>query len=242
MFKIIIVQFDYDYSTVYKMLLDVLVYSITQHVKEGQIIIRHLEEPSDRQRVRGLVSNTYKLKAWIEEINKCEDGDRVLLIDCDMLIDKEIESVFDLDFDVAYTERDDSQFIINGGVIFAKINERSREFFHLLEQINNEMYKDINFHQKWRPKYAGMNQSALGYLIDKEGYKKERGVYDAKVLSLPCREWNVCSEWGERIGEGRIFHVKGQFRTSILKQEEDNLDMKKAVKLWRKYYHKSMNI
>ena len=237
MIRIVTVQFDYDVSNMYYDLRDVLHYSLRKHVRtdDVEIVDIRLDEPYQRERARGIISNTDKLFRWQQEVEDSEDGDCVMLLDCDMMVLKDPCDIFEKDFDVAYTERENSGFPINGGAIFVKVNQRSKKFFRLFLDINNRMYDDIVFHTFWRKRYAGINQSAFGYLIDEEGYEKEVKKHDAKLLSVPCSKWNVCQDWDKSLKNARIIHVKGQLRKSVFFSDTVPPHIQETVALWRQY-------
>lgn len=243
MLKLITVQFDYDNNTMYKKLLDAFIYSIEKNVGHGEIITLRLGEPTGRERMRAFVSNTIKLQKWVEELEACDEGDEVILMDCDMLVLKDPSTAFKKDFDVAYTIRNHSKFKINGGVIYVKVNKRSLDFFRLFLKINNLMYKNQTFHMEWKKEYAGMNQAAFGYLIDKDGFIKSKNeMYKAKLITLPCNEWNVCQAWGLLKDDMRVLHIKGRIRNQIFSQSPCDDDLKPAVELWNQYYEESVSL
>lgn len=233
--KIIIVTFDFGTSTTYKTLHDVLIYSIEKHMPDAKWVSITLDEPELHNRVKGFITNTVKLYQWVKEIQSCKDGENVLLLDCDMLVIGDLKEIFKKEFDVAYTVRANSKYPVNGGAIYVKVNERSRKFFDRFYEINKKMLDNPEFHQEWRNKYAGMNQAAFGYLLE-----KEKDI--ANLVPIPCRKWNVCQEnWKDYDEDARLIHVKGQLRYSIFNRTDCLPELQRAVELWRTYFHEYQN-
>jgi hypothetical protein len=189
-----------------------------------------LAEPDRKGRIRGLVSNTVKLEKWVEILTTIPDNDTVIFTDCDMLFLKDPGEVFSRDFDIAYTERTQSKWTINGGVLFVKVNPRSRDFMNHFVNVNKMMFEDPDFHQPWKNKYAGMNQSALGCIL-------EMKKHEAKLISLPCAEYNSCGEdWPFITEKTRILHIKGQLRKILFNPSLDEGELTTAAGIWRKAY------
>lgn len=67
-------------------------------------------------------------------------------------------------------------------------------------------WMDKELHELYRKKYAGMNQTAFGWML--ENYEKE-----IKIVSANCAEWNLYSEhWKDINDYSRILHIKGRLR------------------------------
>jgi hypothetical protein len=231
MLKIIIVSFDFSGYQTFEKMTNALIYSIEKHEPSAQWVVKKLNEPPLNGRIRGHVANTIKLNYWYSELKRCSHGDHVVFLDADTLMINPIHDVFREDFDVAYTVRTRSKWVLNGGVIFVKVNERSMEFFRKFVETNNHMFNDKEFHEKYRVKYAGINQAALGYML-------ELNTTSAKLKALPCAVWNACGEdWSGINDTTRIIHLNGQARKSIFGGNPAEHETLKPYQIWNKYYN-----
>lgn len=228
--KIVTVTFDFYGSDVYQQLHDVFIYSIEKHNPEAVWISNSLLEPHLNGQVKGFITNTVKLMKWVEELEMCDEGDHVILMDCDMLVIGDLSEAFGKDFDVAYTYRTQCKYPVNGGVIFVKVNKRSIEFFKKFLEINNRMLiEDLELHKEYRAKYAGMNQAAFGYMLEHESHI-------ARLDGLPCSTWNVCDHYTEALaGDARVLHIKGKLRKNIFAPQILNDDLEKPTLMWQEY-------
>jgi hypothetical protein len=230
MLKVITTGFDYGESNKYDVLMKVFLYSVEKNCPKAQWICNWLEEPETDGIVRAFISNTVKLDTWVREMEMSDEGDCLVFMDCDMLVLDDLSPAFEEDFDLAYTYRTDSKWPVNGGVIFCKVNERSISFMKRFLEINNKMLQDKEFHQKYRDKYAGMNQAAFGYMLEEE-------PNICKMVPIPCAIWNVCGNYDEALENGaKVLHVKGQFRKHVFSNENPQKELEKAIALWKSYF------
>lgn len=175
----------------------------------------------------GLTANTFKLEKWVEFAEGCDD--ELILADCDMLMLNNAAHAFGEDFDIAYTERTSYSLIpLNGGIIFVRPTEGARGFLRKLRDVNNRMYyEDKKFRKEWQEKYPGMNQAAMGYLL-------ESGDHEAKIQKLYTRTWNAVEcDWKYVNADETVFlHIKGRLRDDLLRMKPPNGDRAEAMKLW----------
>lgn len=126
---------------------------------------------------------------------------------------------------------------MNGGIVFAKRNHRSIAFFKEWLNINRKMFKDPNFHQKYRRTYAGMNQSAFGYMLE-----RKRGL--AKLHKFYTKEFNaVDCDWPIVNNKTVFLHTKSTLRKLVLGEkpmQPKYRRYKKCIDLWRKYEREMM--
>ena len=270
-----IVYFDYNHSfdklqydptfynnegKMYKTMCDVLIKSIKKNIPHFEIDL-HNAQPPNFNNFKGFntkpswASNIVKLEIWNDLIQKSNTGDKIALLDCDTLVTKDFSDVFNNDFDVAFTDKPEPEGTFNGGVIFVNVNDASKEFFNIFLKINYKMLEDKEFHEKYRKKYSGMNQSAMGYLY--ELYSKDN-KYILKVL--PGKLYNQAHIEHFETGEiGYIIHyinilryltlvgfdytTNPGFKYSIKIKKLDNETkniLKKFVDIWHEY--ENMNI
>lgn len=225
--KIVTTQFDGPVSTDYKKLLTVFKKSVKVHMPEAEFIELFLEAPDKRpDKKYGFISNSVKLKSWVDFLKGCDEKDEVIFCDCDMLMLRSAKEAFDKDFDIAYTRRYRSHNIpINGGVVMVRPTAASLDFFEKYLAANDKMLVDSKFHAKWREKYHGINQAAFGYML-------EEGEHDAKLCVYDTRDWNaVDCDWF-CINDNTVFiHVKGSMR-EVLRRRMPHGPKKKAMQYW----------
>src|SRR5262245_45370586 len=72
-----------------------------------------------------------KLLHWCEAIESAPDGTPLALMDCDTMILKPLDDLWQQDFDVAITVRNPkhSPWPNNAGVVFVRASDRVRAFF-----------------------------------------------------------------------------------------------------------------
>jgi len=171
------------------------------------------------------VWNTQKLEWWRDQVRAAADGDRLLLIDGDTAILKPLDSIWERSFDLAFTFRE-TGLPLNGGVVFVRVSPQSRLFVERWWQINIRLLGNAVAHTPWRAKYAGMNQAALGCLL-------ETVEHGCEIVRLPCREWNSCSPdmYDPRVA--RILHVKSSLRRAVFGFEKPRTNMPHVIDAWR---------
>lgn len=226
--KIISVSFDYAASTDYARLMAAFRASCARHMPAVAIEELRLSAPMIRPgKTRGEASNTHKLRAWVKAIDHA--AETVCFADCDMLALRSIEDVEALDFDLAYTVRTKGWPPMNGGVVFVRPTDMGRALVKRWNQINTQMYRDDVLHNFWKRKYAGMNQAAFGCLLANHGTR-------ARIITLPCAEWNACNEdWATINGSTRLMHIKGELRRMVLGYVATPPALERAVREWREY-------
>lgn len=204
----------------------VLEMTAAEHCPGWQVSVQRVE-PTPLVSALGVPSharNTEKMAEWHRIVMASADGDRVLLLDADTFIVRSLDDVWDLPFDLAYTTKP-SRFPFNSGVVFLRISDRVKGFVDDWHAENQRMLQDRNYHQPWRTKYGGINQAALGAILNRNG------LHGLHVLTLPCREWNCedSSWWTTTPADARIVHVKSALRKSIFhKRQPDWISHSKA--------------
>jgi hypothetical protein len=208
--KIISVQFDYGNSHVYDILAKVLEYSIKKNCPKAALEMHRITAPKIRAAKKCFDSNTVKIDLWLERMRATNDN--IVFMDCDMLMLREISDVFNDDFDIGLTVNGTGSIPYNGGVVFVKNTPAAHAFIELWCDVNRYLYNHPAEHNIWRNKkgYAGMNQAALGCLL-------ETKKYDAKIKKYQCSEWNLCrNNWRKINTESRILHVKSELRRAVM--------------------------
>lgn len=123
--------------------------------------------------------------------------DELLMLDCDILVRKSIEHIFDKDFDIALTRRPGSEpgswavkDPFNTGVVFSRCNEFWQDCKEELDSLSPELKK------------IGGEQRSINHVA-------KRGDY--KLLEIPGRKYNWSPQTrGYREGDDvHIVHYKG---------------------------------
>jgi len=230
--EIVTVQFNYPNRPDYKKLLDVFRYSVKKHMPKVKFVEFKIPPPVNHHKDQPLNFNynDVKLKIWVDYLKKAKDN--VIFADCDMMSLQSAKHAFNVDFDIAYTARTVLVRIpMNGGIMMVRPTKKSIKFFDEMYKINNRMLNDITFHHKYRVKWAGMNQSAFGYM-----YTEKKGI--AKLHKYITREWNaVDCDWGHINGKTVFVHYKSKLRKLVLGNKKPFGNYKKPIELWNNMKH-----
>lgn len=217
---------DGEHGDMYTRLARVLTHTARAHCFGWDIRVERIEPPSYRSAMgnRSHVWNTQKLAWWRDRVFEAQDGARLLLIDGDTAILRSLDPVWSLDFDIAYTVRERG-LPLNGGVVFLRVSDRTREFVRSWWEHNVRFLGDAALHQPWARKYAGINQSALGCVL-------ETVAHGCHLVQLGCREWNACSPELYSPGVTRILHIKSRLRRATFGTEPAAPNMADPIRLW----------
>lgn len=150
-----------------------------------------------------LLGNSLKLASWADALDHLPNGLRVVLMDADLLVRAPLDPLWEMDFDLAITKRPESaRYPFNCGVVALRLSNVTRAAIRLWQQIDAGLFRNRAVLSRLRAKYGGMNQSALGWLL-------ENGKLDVLNLRwIPCAEWNCeDSSWSDSEG-ARIVHFK----------------------------------
>lgn len=214
----------------YGRLARVLEYTAGVHCPEWTIRVERLKAPTAYRsalNVASHVTNSQKLEWWRGVVAAAEDGDRVLLIDADMMITRPLDDVWARPFDLAYTIREEGRLPLNGGVVFVRVSPASRRFVDRWFAVNQRFLGNAADHFHWRAKYAGINQAAFGYMLEKE---RDPAL---ELARLTCHEWNAeNTTWANFDPKiTRIVHLKSGLRRALFGMPAHR-DHKRLIALW----------
>jgi hypothetical protein len=214
----------------YGRLARVLDYTARLHCPDWTIRVERLKAPPSFSSALGVashVTNSQKLEWWRSVVVDAEDGDRVLLIDADMMITRPLEDVWRIPFDLAYTYRQEGRLPLNGGVVFVRVSPAARRFVDRWFAMNQRFLANANEHRHWRTKYAGINQAAFGYMLERE---RDPAVTIAK---LTCHEWNAENTAWAKFDPNvtRIVHLKSGLRRALFGMPA-RPEHKRLITLW----------
>jgi len=215
----------------YGRLARVLEYTAGVHCPGWTIRVERLKAPPAFTSALGVnshVTNSQKLEWWRSVVVDAEDGDRVLLIDADMMITRPLEDVWARPFDLAYTIREEGRLPLNGGVVFVRVSPASRRFVDRWFAMNQRFLANANDHRAWRTKYAGINQASFGYMLERE---RDPAL---NLARLTCHEWNAENTTWARFDPNvtRIVHLKSGLRRALFGAPEKR-EHKRLVAIWR---------
>lgn len=230
--KIVTTRFKYAGKPFnYKVMHDVFVRSCRKEMPGVKVVTLDIDNvvPKKDGKRPGCLSNTVKLEKFAEYVKGCDED--LILADCDMLCNGDARRAFeDYDFDIAITVKEEghnTRCRINGGIIFVRNTPEAKAWIAEFNNVNKRMYEDLEFHNKWIKKYFGMNQSAMGYML--ETYDK------ARVIELPTVIWNNCDpDWNYITDETVFVHIKSALRDAVFSRV-GYLDHEKGMKLFYAY-------
>lgn len=226
-------------TDIFHELFEVFKQSVKENMPNAEIVELHVDSKKVANKQRIIYTNHQKLIAWAEYAKTMNEN--AIFIDCDMLILGDLSEVFDLyDFDVAITARESTERIpFNGGVVFVRNTEKAKAFMQRWSEVDMQMFKDPIFHRKYKIKYQGMNQSALGYL-----YEEEKNI--ANLTQVPCSKYNALNRhWtiNENTPKEKMpfaIHFKGSLRRQLFSPNSARLN-KYPIKLWKEYRERVKN-
>lgn len=199
--------------------------SIRHHIPSATVIAETIEGPG---KPGPIPSNHAKLERWVEFV--CKTPGRIILLDADMIVNGDLSGVWG-DWDAAVTKRTDAPMPYNAGAVYINDTDGARRFIERwwdweLEYINNR----DKYREDYK-RYAGPNQTALGFLLNEKGR-------DFTVEILPCAEWNACPDDYHDLARARVIHYKGRmqrFALSDVEMHKVPAEFKAGVQLWRSY-------
>lgn len=148
--------------------------------------------------------------AWLRFIEGAEN--HTIFLDSDILINGDLSGLFDRDFDVALTYRDEDKWPINAGINFAHGGRREGA---------------ARFHRRWLQRYRskhshssvwGGDQDALREMLSTVDFARDdafcHDLDGIEVLFLPCSTYNFSTsmkcEMDGYYPEKKVLHFKGR--------------------------------
>ena len=198
----------------FRRLANVLEYSARRHAPAWRLDVRHVPPATGYRSTLGVPAhenNSAKLDHWRDVIASAADGDRVLLIDADTMITGSLDDAWDRSFDLAYTTAAD-RLPLNAGVVFVNVSDRSRGFLEQWAAVNRSFLGDANALRPWRNRYAGINQAALGFMLERAGHGCQVERLDGVIWNCEDSNWRRFDP-----DVTRIVHVKSDLRRAILR-------------------------
>jgi len=229
-------------TDVFHELFEVFKQSVKENIPEAEIVELYVESQKIKNKQRIIYTNHQKLLAWADYAQNMNED--VIFIDCDMLILGNLFEVFNLyEFDIAVTSvKFKKRIPFNGGVVFVRNTDKAKSFMKRWSEVDTEMFNNVIFHKKYKRKYQGMNQAALGYL-----YEEEKNI--AKLIEVSCSRYNAIDDDWKEINENTpkekiplAIHYKGSLRKQLFenktqKELERPLYNQRLylINLWKQY-------
>jgi hypothetical protein len=198
--RLITTYFDYPGQRVFSNLMKLMKYSF----QKNRLKLECVKMPTPPgERNKQLESNHEKLKVWAKFLD--ESNQDIIFLDTDMYCMRDFRYGMKRVKHIGLTYRTPGTgFPINGGVVFVKNNEGSKNFFKEWIAADKWMYDNPEDHAPWREKYAGINQSSLGYILEEKGMNK-------LATKLQCTEFNCVEPW-YNWRQSCLIHVKSRLR------------------------------
>ena len=148
--------------------------------------------------------------AWLDYIRKVEG--HTIFLDSDILINGDLSQVFDNDFAIALTYRDEDKWPINAGINFAH---------------GQHLDSAAQFHARWLERFRKHHHGSSVWGGDQDVLREMFATVDfargdtfcqeldgIKVLFIPCSTYNFSTSYGcEMDGhypEKKVLHFKGR--------------------------------
>lgn len=140
-----------------------------------------------------------KLVAWCEALDAVKNGERVVFLDADTMVNKPLDAAFDHEFDVAYTTRP-GRWPINSGVVFARMSADVRLFFKEWRDCTEWILADDEAYAVAVAHYGAADQASLAMTVVQPQH------WGTSFKALPCSTWNdtTCAN-----PKAAIWHMKG---------------------------------
>lgn len=210
---------------------DVLRYTAEQRCRHWHRTIEAIGPATGKSAIGAYqhAANVHKQAYWEHVVKKAPDGTQMLLIDADTVILRPLDPVWEFSFDLAYTFRVQSRFPLNGGVVFLRVNSKTREFMRRWRERSEVNLADPNARNTWRRDYGGVAQAAMVTLLNQQ----DHGL---ALQRLPCLEWNCeDSAWGHFMPlSTRILHIKSALRHCVFGTKSIHIPaIKRLAARWR---------
>ncbi len=162
---------------------------------------------------------------------KC--GEAICLMDCDTMILRDLSLVWWSKFDFAYTVKSpNSGYVCNSGVVFVRVSERTKEFYSAWWQTVLRMLSDEAFHKKWKEKWGGINQAALGWILENHN-GTSGGVH---VKELKTAEWNACKhDWPTALDKAHVVHILEPLKRCCLQGIATSDPVQNIANVWHRF-------
>jgi hypothetical protein len=168
-----------------------------------------------------------KIELWYKALKTCEGNERIVLLDSDMVVLKNMDKYFRENFDIGYTfktsEDENLNWILNTGIILVNNLEKSLSFFELWKERVNYILSNQDLDNIAGRDWGAADQAALGEYLNIKGY---RDCFQDIIKENCCFRGFKCCELNETrcvpISESlHIIHFKGLWH-KVLSEKKFN--------------------
>ena len=215
-------------DNLYQRLAKVLAYSAKKNSPNTPIIIH--AGPSTNQEIienqrRGCfghdIVNALKTKYHNEIVQNAELGEFICLMDLDMAVMSDLSEA-EGDYDLGYTVRD-QKARINSGIIFVRVSEKTKQWYSRWHEIVYQLLNDAGKLSKLKLIYSGINQSALGIMLQES--------HNLVLKEFPAKIWNLTPvHYNSFNSETKVIHMLNH--ASALSQPNGTQPGAKVAKAW----------
>jgi len=175
-------------------------------------------------------NNALKTKYQMELVQDSKDGDQLCLMDADTMITGDLSEVWDDDFDLAVTDKENREVKapINTGVLFVRVSDETKAWFQQWYNMVLYLLQNPEKLKQEKKVHLGINQSALGMLM--------RQPHELDIKLIPCRLWNSTTiTWPLFSEETKVVHILGSLRQCIFFRQLARIkNVNHLSTLWRK--------
>lgn len=212
-----------------------LAVSVAANSPQSALVLHDIDDPdgdvhlAGPRAASGYLANARKTKHQARIVEAAADGELIGFLDADTFVLRELADVAELAFDLAITVKPAGvRYPINTGVTFARVSPRVRVFYRRWYEAVIAMLQDRPLLKRWSSRFGGINQSALGYLLDE---------HDLTIARLPCKEWNATRDsWPSCDSNTRVVHLLSSLRDACVgRGKYYNASVNRLAALWREY-------
>jgi lipopolysaccharide biosynthesis glycosyltransferase len=236
--------------------LKVLIESINRNVPNSQIFVGY-DGLSYLPKRDNVIYLTYKFNFKLNDSAVITPGRKLsflmkfveywsckkfVFIDCDMLVLKSFDNLFNENFNIGYTyktcEDEGLQYLLNTGITLYK--DCPLSFFYYWKCLTDEIQSNLELNQIARQKWGAADQAALADIIGGRDLIGDKIIYDKGVgfKGFPCKLINEtrCTAITD---ETHVIHYKSGWRsvlkTGIYTNNRPKIKCEKMYNLWFEY-------
>jgi len=144
------------------------------------------------------------LYLWQQQLDDASRDAKIVLLDADMLFIRRFNWVWDWEFDLAYTVKeegdDNPQWPVNCGMMLVRNCSSARRF---IDEWIRIMKSDVEL-----PEWGGIQQSAFGYILT----CLDGTAANCTIRKMRCQQMNDIRRFPTITEDTHILHYKGKWR------------------------------
>lgn len=162
-----------------------------------------------------------KMFLWEEVIKDPKNhGRKVAILDCDMIVRKNLSEVFNMPFDVAYTAKLNftSRCPINSGAVYFRNSNQAKNFLLKWCKDTKDILRSGGISELNTYNFGGIDQFTLCQLLGQAPYLGRRNVRGIDTIGLPADIYNLHHDWRNYDG-AYVIHFKSQWSDVLLSKK-----------------------